>query len=232
MSFRRGDFDMQPLSKVKPDAVTNWGDPPMEARPQLAVKVAHCIARWAENEVLLGAFLAFLLHANEQAALAMYSGLENRSAQLRLVTAAAKSTLSADHFEIISTFMTTIVRPAMKERDRLAHWHWGYCDQLPDALLIADPARNLRNLMVALKSQRWGGSGDVPTSFHDIFVVRDGDLEGIKDRGLAVKEHLRLAMSTVWELNDPQQRLAYLVELSNVPQIRESLDRQKARQSS
>lgn len=79
MSVDRSDFpDMQPLSHVKPDAETLWGQPnTMAKRPQLAVKVADCIAQWAEIEVFLGAFLAFILHTNERAAHAMYSGVEN-----------------------------------------------------------------------------------------------------------------------------------------------------------
>jgi hypothetical protein len=221
------DFDMQPLSRVKSDAITNWGDPPMAVRPALAVKVAHCIAQWSEIEVLLGAFLALLLHANERAALAMYSGLENRSAQLRLILAAAEASLPDQHFRVISALLSALVRPAMRERDRLAHWMWGFSEQLPDALLIARPSYNLKSLMEALRRQRGDRSSlDVPSSFDEIFVVRDADLERIEARGLALKNHLRSAMATVWELNTAQQRVSNLQQLSNVAEIRAALDRQ------
>jgi len=231
MSFAGGDLDMQPLSKVNPKAVANWGDPPMETRPALAAKVAQCIARWAENETLLGAFLALLLHANEQAVLAMYSGLENRSAQLRMIRAAAESSLPKDHAEVITTMLTVLVKPVMTERDKLAHWTWGYSDQLPVALLLAQPSRTMRMLMEALRTQRSKGHVDVPSPFDDIFVVRDGDLERIKKRGEELKYYMRVALGSVWQLNSPVQRAVNIQELSNVPQIRESLDRQKARQN-
>jgi hypothetical protein len=233
MSLVDADFAMQLLSRVKPDTTTEWGKPDtMARRPKLAVKIAHAIAQWSENEILLGGFLAFLLHANQKAALAMYSGLENRSAQLRLLTAAAEATLPADHFQAVAALLTCIVRPAMKERDRLAHWSWGYSDDLPDALMMAEPSYNLKSLMVALDLQHRVKPQDVPTSFDKIFVVRDADLEGILQRGLDARNHVRLAMASVWwDHNSPQERAEHLRQLSNVPAIRAALNRQaEARQ--
>jgi hypothetical protein len=57
---------MQPLSKVKPDAITHWGQgDAMIHRPNVAVKVAQYIAHWSDIETLLGLFLSLLLHAHE-----------------------------------------------------------------------------------------------------------------------------------------------------------------------
>jgi hypothetical protein len=96
---------MQPLSRVNPNAIANWGHPDtMALRPALATKVARGIAHWAEIEVFLGGFLGFLLHANEAAAVAIYSGIENRAAQLRMINAAAKACVPPDHFDALSSF--------------------------------------------------------------------------------------------------------------------------------
>jgi hypothetical protein len=140
--------DMQPLSRVNPNATPNWGSPnTMAFRPALAAKIAQCIAHWAEIEVFLGAFLGFLLHTNEAAAVAMYSGLENRTAQLKMINAAAKACLPIDHFDVLSCFFSAILRPVMRERDKLAHWNWGYSEDLPDALLLAEPSYTLEGLV-------------------------------------------------------------------------------------
>jgi hypothetical protein len=125
----------------------------MARRSKLAAMIAHCIAQWSEVEIHLGALLAFILHANEKAAVAMYANVENRATQLRLIDAAAEASLPKDHYEAISALLTSIVRPAMKERDKLAHWTWGYSDELPDALLLADVENTLSSLMAALKNQ-------------------------------------------------------------------------------
>jgi hypothetical protein len=114
---------MQPLSRVKPDAITDWGDPTsMTKRPTLAAKVARSIAQWSEIELHLGAFLGLLLHTNQDAAVAMYSGLENRSAQLRMILSAAKASVPPEHFDVLSVLFSAVIRPAMRERDKLAHW--------------------------------------------------------------------------------------------------------------
>jgi hypothetical protein len=225
-------FGMQPLSRVKPNAITNWGQhDTMARRPRLAVMIAHCIAQWSEVEIHLGALLAFILHANEKAAVAMYAGVENRAAQLRLIDAAAEASLRPRHYAAISALLTSIVRPAVKERDRLAHWTWGYSNELPDALVIANPQSTLSSLMEALRHQRGLSGADVPSNFDKIYVVRESDLIGILQRSWAAKDHVRLAMGTVWDLNPAPTRAALLGQLSNVPRIREALDRQQNRQS-
>jgi hypothetical protein len=199
---------MQPLSRVKPDAATDWGDPTtMARRPELAAKVARCVALWSEIEIHLGAFLGLLLHANQKAAIAMYSGVENRAAQLRLITCAAEASVPPEHFDVFSILISGIIRPAMKERAKLAHWAWGFSDDLPDALLISEPADTLDSLMQALTSQPGIEKAAVRTNFDTIYVVRDGDLEGIANRSIAAKTHLRMAMSTIWDFNAPQARI-------------------------
>src|SRR3954462_2532332 len=98
-----GDFDMQPLSRVKRIHATDWGhDSIMENRPAVAVRVAQCIAGWTNIEILLSLFLAALLHANDSAILAVYSGLENRAAQLRMLLSASQAALPTEHADLIS----------------------------------------------------------------------------------------------------------------------------------
>ena len=223
---------MQPLSRVKPNAVTLWGmHDTMAKRPKLAVMIAHCITQWSEVEIHLGALLTIILHANEKAAMAMYAGVENRAAQLRLIDAAAEASLPTEHYSVISMLLTTIVRPATKERDRLAHWVWGYTDELPDALLIAEPEHTLKSLMEVLNNQHKSPGKDVPVNFDKIHVVREGDLIRTLKRFWIAKDNIRLAMGTAWELNTPTTRAELLRQLSNVPEIRAGLIRQaEARQ--
>lgn len=220
------DFVMQPLSRVKPDAVTQWGNPEtMTLRPGLAAKVARCISQWSEIEVHCGAFLGLLLHANQEAAVAMYSGLENRAAQLRLISLAAEASLPPAHFDTISVFLTSILRPAMRERDKFAHWAWGHSDDLPEALLISEPQRSLKSLMEALRTHPGVDGAGVPVDFDKIYVVRDTDLDGVITRSMNGKFLLRVAMATVWDYNPLQERASRLQQLSSVPEIRGGLDR-------
>lgn len=217
---------MQPLSRVKTDAITVWGEPDtMARRPDLALKIANCITHWSEIEVILGAFLAFLLHANEKAALAMYTALENRAAQVRIITAAAKSRLPAEHSAVISELLSKIIGPAMKERDRIAHWNWGYSDDLPDALLLQEPAYTLRGVIESNHLAKGNEQQPVGVAFDHIYVITSKDLDGVLKRSYAAKRMLRIAMASVWERNSPEERAGCLQQLSSEPQIQAALKR-------
>jgi hypothetical protein len=82
----------------------------MEQRPKLAIKIAQCIAEWAEVEPILTLYVSTLLEAEPKAALAIYSSLENRAAQLRAVGAAATEKLHPDDADLDEAVMLTTVR--------------------------------------------------------------------------------------------------------------------------
>jgi hypothetical protein len=159
----------------------------------------------------------------------MYSGVENRAAQIRLIKSAAKATVTAEHFEVFSLLFSLVLKPAMTERDKMAHWTWGYSDELPDALLISEPEYTLESLMHVLEFFPGIESASVKQDFDRIFVVRDGDLDATIQRSTTAKNYLRLAMGTVWDHNPPLRRAEYLQQLSDVPPIREGLERLNAR---
>src|ERR1700730_1171045 len=222
--FWGDQFFMQKLAKVKNVNRTYWGmNSVMALRPLLASKVAQCIADWTEIEVSLGIFLALLLHANEEAVLAMYGGLENRSAQLRMIESAAQSTLKGEHLDVVSVLMANEIRAAMKYRDKLAHWCWGYSDELPEALLIRKPSYQLASFAEAVRKQGKKEPHDVPLNHDTVFVVREADLDSFLKRLHYTREHLRLAMGGVWTANTDQERAEYLQQLSNMPEVRSGL---------
>jgi len=160
----------------------------------------------------------------------MYSGLESRNAQMTLLTLSAEAELPKDHSDIILAFMTAIIRPAMRERDKLAHWIWGHSDDLPDALLLSAPKHMLKNLMKALREAPGIEAAAVHSNFDEVFVIRSGYMDGIISRLSEAKDHLRVAMATVWTFNSAASQSEYLQQLSNVPQIQEALLRAQGRQ--
>jgi hypothetical protein len=180
MSFVEGDFTMQPLSRVKRVEATSWGsDSVMLKRPAIAVRVAQYIAEWSEVESLLGLFLALVLHTNARSGVAMYSALDNRSAQIRIIKAAAKAGLPAEHYDVVDVFINVFIQPAMKYRDKLAHWCWGHTDELPEALLIRQPDEKLANLLeaVTIQATRSIMRADIILDHDGIFVLRQTDLD-------------------------------------------------------
>jgi hypothetical protein len=227
MSPLEEDFDMQPLSRVNPNCATEWGsNSVMIKRPDVAVRIAQYIAEWSEIEGLLGLFLAMLLHANQKAILAMYSGLENRAAQLRMITSAARATLAPDHFDVVEVIMKIDIRPSMKYRDRLAHWCWGYSDQLTDALLLREPSDKLANMtdFVNLQHIALSPPRDLPVAFDRIYVVTVSDLDRSLKRLAETQHRLLTIEGTIWEANAPTMRDRLLQQLIATPPVRTALD--------
>ena len=134
------DFDMpQPLSRVHPKVTSvMWTSDALASKPEMAEFVASIISLSTEIDHELKLLMARMLGAKQRAALAIYSLLETHRLERAALRAAAKATLTCDEFRIFDAVMSG-ARSAQSERHRLAHWHWGLCHDLPDALLLTDP---------------------------------------------------------------------------------------------
>lgn len=228
--FLEETLAMQPLSRVRPDAPVAFDQPTtMVSQPQIAILIAQCIAEWSETELALGLFLAYLLGADTPAAVSMYSAVDNRAAQLRMIEAAAERKLPPAHHEIFQALMLSVIRPAMRERDRLAHWCWASTPEIPDALLIVNPQENLW--------QRSQLGGEMQPDFDPMkrdhmYVVKQADLERTLMRIREAKTFSLNLGATVWSFTRPSTRAEVLRKLSNEPRVQQAVLRLRKRQKS
>lgn len=198
----------------------------MSKRPKIAIKVAECIAEWTEVETGLGMFLGFLLHTKADTAIAMHTSLENRAAQLRMLEAAAKAELPSDHYDVISMLHTVHIRPAMRDRDKLAHWCWGHSPELDDALLLRAPSEKILHGFRANELGPYPGStAAIRTNYDEVFVIREDDLIRMSDRFTNTKKLVMHAASSVWVKNPPQARAEFLRLLATEPGVQAALNR-------
>jgi hypothetical protein len=204
--------------------MVTWGAiDTITSRPKVAVRIAECIAEWADIETMLGLFLALLLNTDSKAALAMYASVENRSSQRKMIMAAAKAKLPPEHFDVLTAVMTASVAPVMKQRDKLAHWCWGHAPELPNDLLICEPDEKMGRHFVAVhRDRRFPASAADPDK---IFVVTEEYLTRLADQLRMAKGHVNDMAATVWEKNSSQERAEHLRLLSNEPLVRKALDR-------
>jgi len=218
---------IQPLSHVKARAQLRF-DPPdiMMARPELGILVAECIAQWAQVECLLGVILAVILETEAQTGLAMFLALTSSNNQMTILSAAAKSKLIAREADLFEAVMT-LVRSAAKERHRLAHWCWALSDDLPDALLLIDPAHEAP--LFANKLGFHDALAEIDRS--NIFVLRKRDAQEIVAKIKALKSFANQLLN-VFSRQDQGERYEQCQTLSSEPQILEALDRlRKARKN-
>ena len=127
-----------------------------------------------------------MLGADVEPAIAMFATLTAQRQQMGALEAAAKAALSPNEFDVFRAAIS-MTESVQTPRNHLAHWIWGTCEQLPDALLLAEPkAQKDREREVKLAFEQPGGP-DVKKitnlSRHDpatVLVYRRGDLERAK----------------------------------------------------
>jgi hypothetical protein len=221
------DFpDMQPLSRVRPSAGISFGAVMAESQ-HMAVKIAECVAGWAQIEAGLGTILGMIINTEPRTAVTMYQAVENRAAQLRMFAAAVHARLPQHHADTVSVIISKFVRPAMKERDRIAHWCWGFTPDLPDALLLIDPCE-----IIAVQLDVVSHLPRTHPDLNRIFVVRPSDMDHIIKRMKITAGYTNRIAGTLWLRNNPEVRAQLLEALSNEPPIRAALDRLQASRES
>jgi len=116
----------------------------------------------------------------------MFATLTAERAELFALDAAAKAALSPDDFDVFRAAISMTGR-VQTPRNHLAHWIWGTCKELPDALLLAEPkAQKDRERELILALERAGGP-DAKEIINlerynpaTVLVYRRGDLERAK----------------------------------------------------
>ena len=133
----------QPLSRVLPKAgyeLGNVGFQTLRRRPSLALAAMECIASWSHVEGFFLQTYVQLAGGAEADAAAVYLAMETSTAKSEAIRVLSERKLSPDNRALMQAIIR-VSKAAQKERDKLAHWSWGTSEQLPDALLLADPRK-------------------------------------------------------------------------------------------
>ena len=176
----------QPLNRVIRNGEFRPNESVLNDNPELAKLVASIFGLWASMQHSLSLLLTSVLGADAEPAIAMFATLTAQRAQLFALEAAAKAALSPNDFDVFSAAISMTGR-VQTPRNHLAHWIWGSCEQLPDALLLAEPkAQKDRERELNLAFERAGGP-DVKEIINlerynpgTVLVYRRGDLERAK----------------------------------------------------
>ncbi len=182
----------QPLNRVIPNGEFNpIGIRPNESgilddKPELAKLVASIFGLWASIEQSLSLLLVSVLGADAEPVIAMFATLTAQRQQMGALEAAAKAALSPNEFDVFRAAIS-MTDSVQTPRNHLAHWIWGTCEQLPDALLLAEPkAQKDRERELKLAFERAGGpdvNEIINLNRYDpatVLVHRRGDLERAK----------------------------------------------------
>lgn len=140
----------QPLSRVVPTAgviIGNAGDRPISRHPELAVLAIEALASWSNVEAFLLRLFVDLFGGHGALAADVFLSLQNQSAKSAAINAAATSVLSGRPDELMALrAILALAKTNEKERNKIAHWVWGECPQLQDAVLLVDPRATVGDL--------------------------------------------------------------------------------------
>lgn len=120
---------------------------------------------------------------------------------MKLLKAATESELEKPHCDIFDAIITLFVKPAIRDRDKFAHWVWGYAPELPDALLLMEPREKTPLHAAALNPP-----SPIEWDYSKIFVVKkDGLSRALHRFHTAIDMYGRFS-TTNWKF--PYQRVA------------------------
>lgn len=148
------DYDImgpQPLSKVRPKATYRFGNGVFETHADLSVVVIRVINTGAIAEWRWAGMLIDLMSADVRTGLAMYEALSGAESRRAALLAAARTKLCADDYLLFKAVMMAVA-PARRTRNNFAHWLWGESDEMPNALLLVDPAEHNRVFVSAVET--------------------------------------------------------------------------------
>lgn len=128
----------QPLSKLAPDLVPDFGPDAPSRRPELAAEAFLSIHLWSSVDAALGNLLIDLLKADHHATLAVYQTFTSWGQKRQAVMAAAGHSLKPDALNILDAILNAF-KTTRDRRNSLAHFIWGWHDDLPNALMCVDP---------------------------------------------------------------------------------------------
>jgi hypothetical protein len=131
----------QPVSFYRRKKIVIWAShESIERRPGLAPYIARVIAKWGHIEGNICSILAYLLAAEATPTMAMLQSLRSSSAQFDMIEAAAKTKITDEtEIEMFQAVML-VARKGAQRRHQVAHHIWAHSDQLPNALILIDPA--------------------------------------------------------------------------------------------
>jgi hypothetical protein len=227
---------MKTLSQVNPKAEFDV-DPRKIGlkRPEVLSRVAKGISVWTLIEALTAQVVIYSLKGDVRIATEMYLSITSSGASNAALKTAVRLGLPAKYAELFNAIWM-LSGGLADERHRLAHWAIGYCEEIPNALLLANPRDGLKrgahNISVG-RLQQYGKF--TPRPINQIRVLSVEYLDDLIERLQAQLDRIHsfiqlLSMHELVGFDGSKQRASDLRSLKqeydllcNEPQIRQIL---------
>jgi hypothetical protein len=214
-------------------------DSPSYHRPQIALWAMSVVAEWAILEGFKHALFVKMLGDNPRPAAAIFGAVTSTVAQRDAMRAVAELTLPQGQQELFAVLLK-LFDTAHRQRNKVAHWIWGYHEGIKDGALLADPTAFMEWNIAA---KEWtpgrykagllqGQEIPFPEAPRDrIYVYREADLKEISDKIQRLIRYFVLMRFCLYRSDTLQNPNGLVMsQLLNEPEVREVLARLHERQ--
>lgn len=131
----------EPDQKTGMIFIGNSGYGPAQYRPALAVRAMEVIAEWSLLEgKVADLFVSMAGGASPEAAI-VFSTIQGQAGQREAIRAISKFNIEEQRYRDLVEVALDIYSRSSRLRNKLAHWVWGFAQNMEDCLLLADPKK-------------------------------------------------------------------------------------------
>jgi hypothetical protein len=214
---------IRPILSLKKNPNVRLDPQLVHQRQEAAAWAMQCIANWSWAEHVFGTVFVNLLGTNLPAGAALYNDMTSALAKDRTLRSVAISSLKEDEYKLLEAILK-LKDSYQRTRDKLAHWYWGVCKEIPDGLALVDPRYLMQYRAGILDLHDKGQLHGAEMDRNKIYAARVKDLQAdAKDFADFAKLIFSFA-NLVAEKNQEKRAKRHLA-LSNDGRIQEALAR-------
>lgn len=197
--------------------------------PQLAALVFNAIAIWSYLEaVSITRLLAIISGSSALTAVAAYEALNSDATKQAVLEAVAKTHITDKKYALLKAILRNIKEQA-QTRHKLAHWVWGYSQNLPGHLLLISPKHYAAGRPDEIQGLAF--NGPVPKNFETYFknieLYSNTDIEEIITRFTKTLQSVE-QFNLLWQPQFPKiEKDKIFDQLCNEPELKQFLSRPK-----
>ncbi len=213
----------QTMQEAGYSCVINFGPDTVLREPEIASAAMNVIANFAEIESAMGGLLAVMLSGASSPVVAMYNSLKASGVQREAIKSVAQDVLDEDCYKLFLAIMK-IYETCSSERNKIAHWSWGWADEIPNALLLMSPKQRVlqrqdwESFFTNWAGGRESGLNHPLPIYSDIIIYKALDFQEVTvslNRVASFVTHFHL----VAQPNHADLRQSGIDTLSNEPEI-------------
>lgn len=210
----------QPLSRFAPDAgiviapsgiIGNDFVPVFERNPRLGALAMEVIVAWSQVELAEYQTFADMAGGASSEGYENYVNLRTQGDKSSMFNRYAQKKLSSDHNRLLQA-LRALSKSYSGQRDRIAHWSWGWIIDRADVVLCVDP----RVFVQAMGTSQ----------YDHIYVYDERDFANLARDCYTLSQHY-MFFSAMVGLPDAASQASIYAQLCSQPSIADRLSRPK-----